>query len=107
MSYVHTFGLHKPAGPVVTRHICGGAGRAVTSLSLLYTIWKKYGEKLGLGEKPSDEDSKAMVDDTLELLVGKLRRHLNWYMCLMSYELIKIDPKDDKNKEKKEEEGEQ
>ena len=65
MLYTQTFGLHKPVELAVSQHICSGAVRTVNSLSLLYTIWKKYGEKLGLGEQPADEDSSSLVDNTL------------------------------------------
>lgn len=90
---------------MVAQCICAGAVRTVTSLSLLYTIWTKYGEKLGLGESPSEDASSSPVDVTLEALVAKLRRHLSWYVGHIAYELIKIESKD-LDQKKKDEKGE-
>lgn len=70
------------------------------SVSLLCTIWKKHGEKLGLGEMISDGDS-SLVDVTLQQVVAKLRRHLSWYMGHVAYELIKIERKPDEEADKK------
>jgi len=101
MLYTQTFSLHRPVELALTRHICDGAIRAVKSLGLLYTIWAKYGEKLGLGESPSDEASSSSVDRTLEQVVAKLRRHLSWYMGHIAYEFIKIENKDDQRAKEK------
>ena len=108
MLYTQTFSLHRPVELALTRHICEGAVQTINSVSLLYTIWSKYGEKLGLGERPSDEDSSSSVDRTLQQVVAKLRRHLSWYMGHIAYEFIKIENKDDQRaKEKAEAAGEE
>ena len=65
----------------------------ITSLSILYTVWCKYGEKLGLPEDFQSESSLA--DDTLQQVIQKLRRHLNWYIGLISYQHIKIEVTED------------
>ena len=69
----------------------------------MYTIWKKHGEKLGLGDVNSDGDSSSLVDGTLQQVVAKLRRHLSWYMGHVAYELIKIERKPDEDADKKSE----
>ena len=56
-------------------------------------MWKKYREKLGLPEDFQSESS--LVDDTLQKVVEKLRRHLNWYIGLISYQHIKIEVTED------------
>jgi len=78
----------------VTQCICSGASHTVASLSLFYSIWTKYGEKLGLGAEPTEDSSSSLVDDTLEAMVAKLRRHLSWYVGHIAYELIKIQSKE-------------
>lgn len=67
-------------------------------MSRLYTIWKKYGEKLGLGAEPWNNNLTSLVDDKLEKMIGKFMRHLNWYVGHIAYELIKIDKKEEPKK---------
>lgn len=100
MLYTQAFSIHRSVGQPVTQAICRGAVKAVESVSLLHTIWKKYGEKLGLGEDTLSADSSALVDATLQQVVAKLRRHLSWYMGHIAYELIKIEKKPEPEPEK-------
>ena len=54
-------------------------------MSLLYTIWDKFGQKLGIGEKPSSKTQDQSLEQTVEMM----RRHLNWYLGMIYYDLIK------------------
>jgi hypothetical protein len=65
MLYTQAFSIHRSVNQSVTEAICRGAVKAIESASLLHTIWKKYGEKLGLGEDALNADSSALVDATL------------------------------------------
>lgn len=104
MLYTQAFSVHISIGQSVAKAICQGALKAIKSVGPLYTIWTKYGkdEKLGLGEVASAAEA-GLVDGTLQQVVGKLRRHLSWYLGHMSYELIKIEKKADEDADKKNE----
>jgi hypothetical protein len=61
-------------------------------MSLLYTLWRKYGEKLGIEANPPDTDSSTLIDDSIQQIISKLRRELSWHIGQVAYTLIKIDP---------------
>jgi hypothetical protein len=42
-----------------------GSLKVISSLAPFYSIWKKSGEKLGLGEDLTDNNSSTSVDETL------------------------------------------
>lgn len=42
----------------------------------------------------SDIENKA-IDDSLQIVIGKLMRHLNWYMGHIAYDLIKFEKEEE------------
>ena len=69
----------KPAIPSIRTVICEGSRQASKILSGLFTIWKKHGEKIGLGEDLSDNGCSNIVDDSIQSLFCKMYKHLSWY----------------------------
>jgi len=65
----------------------------IGELGRFYTLWKKYGEKSGLGKDIEDSD-KLPFDTTLSNLVGKLHKQVSWHIGMMAYKLIKKEPKE-------------
>jgi hypothetical protein len=57
MLYTQTFSLLRPQGKTLIVKITKGAVSLVRSMSYFYTIWKKYGTKLGLGAEIKDYDA--------------------------------------------------
>lgn len=65
----------------------------IKELSRFYTVWKTYGEKMGLGAELKESD-RLPYDTTLKNLVGKLHKHISWHIGMMAYKLIKKEPKE-------------
>jgi hypothetical protein len=36
-----------------------------------------------------------VIDDSLQMVIGKLMRHLNWYLGHIAYDLIKFDKEEE------------
>lgn len=91
--YITSHGLFRTPDNAWTLKLFQGSERLISELSRFYAVWKKYGEKMGLGADIEDSDSLPF-DTTLKNLVGKLHKHVSWHMGMMAYKLIKKEPKE-------------
>ena len=62
-------------------------------LGKFYALWKKYGEKCGIGSEIKDTDDTSVLDKTFGDQIGKLHQHVSWHIGMMAYKLIKKDLK--------------
>ena len=107
MLYISAYSLHKTPDSAWTLSLFKGSEGLVTELSRFYSLWGKYGEKLGLSKEVADVDGSALIDDAIAVIFSKLRKHVSWHMGMMAYKLIKIEKKREVAPEKEDETDEQ
>jgi len=63
-------------------------------LSRFYALWKKNGEKMGLGEEITETSESTVLDKTFSDNFGKLHQYISWHIGMMAHRLIKKEPKE-------------
>jgi len=79
----------------------------MNKLTRFYSLWRKYGEKIGLGADLTPFETTNLIDDKFANLVGKLHNHISWHIGMTAYKLIKKPEQPKVNKEENEDESEE
>lgn len=105
--YISSYGLYNVPDNQWTLKLFQGAETLIGELTSYYTLWRKYGEKIGLGAELTPYETTNVIDDNFSNLVGKLHNHISWHIGMTAYKLIKKPVQAKPVKEENEDESEE